>query len=410
MPHSKRATKTDPVVIIGAGVFGLSTALELKLRGYESVTVIDRYMPPVPDGSSVDISRIIRSEYADPLYARMANEAIEGWKTNYRRFYHESGFVILTEATANGYVQRIQEVNEGQNTSLNEYADANDIKNLYPNVQAKLCGLRAYHNPSGGWADAESSIKHLATLCGSKGVSFQFGPKGTATALEKEGSQVTGVSVMQGPSIAASQVILATGAWTNLLVDMTHTTSASGQPVGFIQLTPEEALSLQGSPVMINLTTGIFCFPPSPSTNILKVARHGYGYATSMSVQGSNATISSPFRDLNNAEHDFLPTDAERDLRLGLKQLLPQFSNHPWKSQRLCWYTDTPEGDFVVGHHPTVSGLFMATGGSGQYVVFQSPPPEHEQMLTLGIAVPSNFYLFWGRTSAIASKNLPTCP
>jgi sarcosine oxidase/L-pipecolate oxidase len=374
MSHSKEVTKMGPIVIVGAGVFGLSTALEMKLRGYEHVTVIDRYIPPVADGSSVDISRIIRSEYADPLYAKMADEAIEGWKTNYRKFYYESGFVILTEATPNGYVQKIQEVKEGQKSSLSEYANANDIKKLYPNVQAKLSGLRAYHNPLGGWADAESSIQYLATLCSSKGVSFQFGPRGTATAIEKEGSRVTGVSVIQGSSIAASRVILATGAWTNLLVDTTHLTSASGQPVGYIQLTPEEALSIQGSPVMINLTSGIFCFPPSPGTNILKVARHGYGYATSMPVRGSNATISSPFRDLDNAKHDFLPTDAERDLRLGLKQLLPQFSSHPWKSRRLCWYTDTPEGDFVVGHHPTIDGLFMATGGSGQYVTSSFGP------------------------------------
>lgn len=35
------------VVVVGAGVFGLTTALELKLQGYHNVTVLDRHVPPV---------------------------------------------------------------------------------------------------------------------------------------------------------------------------------------------------------------------------------------------------------------------------------------------------------------------------------------------------------------------------
>lgn len=51
----------DSVIIVGAGVFGLSTALAIARR-YPStkVTVIDRYTPPVPDGTSVDTSKILR--------------------------------------------------------------------------------------------------------------------------------------------------------------------------------------------------------------------------------------------------------------------------------------------------------------------------------------------------------------
>lgn len=50
------------VIIVGAGVFGLSTALAIANR-YPStnVTVVDRLTPPVPDGTSVDTTRCIRS-------------------------------------------------------------------------------------------------------------------------------------------------------------------------------------------------------------------------------------------------------------------------------------------------------------------------------------------------------------
>ena len=52
----------DSVIIIGAGIFGLSTALALAAR-YPSthVTVVDRMTPPVTDGTSVDTTRCIRS-------------------------------------------------------------------------------------------------------------------------------------------------------------------------------------------------------------------------------------------------------------------------------------------------------------------------------------------------------------
>ena len=36
------ANPTDPIVIIGAGVFGLSTALHLARRGFTDVTVLDK--------------------------------------------------------------------------------------------------------------------------------------------------------------------------------------------------------------------------------------------------------------------------------------------------------------------------------------------------------------------------------
>lgn len=52
----------DTVLIVGAGVFGLSTALAIAKRHPSvKVTVVDRLTPPVEDGASVDTTRCIRS-------------------------------------------------------------------------------------------------------------------------------------------------------------------------------------------------------------------------------------------------------------------------------------------------------------------------------------------------------------
>ncbi|KAJ2981351.1 hypothetical protein NQ176_g2075 [Zarea fungicola] len=145
---------------------------------------------------------------------------------------------------------------------------------------------------------------------------------------------------------------------------MTHASTASGQPVGFIQLTPLEAKRLEKMPVILNLVTGVFVFPPTPDSHVLKIARHGHGFATER--EGQNGTISAPKSDGNNAQTGFIPDDADSALRNGLRQLVPEFGERPWINRRLCWYSDTPEGDFIIDHHPKIDGLFLATGGAGQ--------------------------------------------
>ncbi|KAF9870563.1 fructosyl amino acid [Colletotrichum karsti] len=373
---SKRTPKDAPIVIVGAGVFGLSTALELKKRGYRHITVIDRFLPPVPDGSSVDISRIIRVDYADPVYGQMARESYEGWNTQYSDHYHESGFVMLADRKGNSYLDGAKEVAAKSGLKLINYDDAKDIQKEYPSAKADFSGLQACINPKGGWADAKGAIAQMASECSQLGVHFIAGARGTVTSLKMEQGRVVGVNVVEGPPVLGEQVILATGAWTNRLIPITHASSASGQPVGFIQLTEEEAERLKDMPVMINFQTGVFVFPPTKGKNpILKFARHGYGYATEVRVGESGAgaserVISAPKRDGSNASSGYLPDDADEGLRDGVRQLAPEFASRGWINRRLCWYSDTPEGDFIMDYHPSIDGLFFATGGAGHAFKF----------------------------------------
>ena len=74
------------VVVAGAGVFGLTAAMELRSRGY-AVTVVDPGPVPHPLAASNDVSRMIRMDYGDDkLYSDLGAEAIDGWHTwNERR-------------------------------------------------------------------------------------------------------------------------------------------------------------------------------------------------------------------------------------------------------------------------------------------------------------------------------------
>lgn len=369
----------DPILIVGAGVFGLTLAQELAAnRGYTNITVLDRHPPPVPDGSSTDISRVIRTEYADPFYARLAREAMDGWTSppGYPAYYYQSGFVMLSDDEKSAYFAGAGEQSSQAGGGFEMFAGHESeeaLRKRYPGISADLKGRAAAHNPGGGWANAAGAMRFLAESCERAGVKIITGEEGIVTEILQDGEdkRVTGVKTSSGDVYSASRVVLATGAWTNgLLEGFEHAMSGSGQPVGFIQLTKEEAKSLDPSPVMIDLDTGVFVFPPTPVLHVLKVARHGFGYSTEVpalaSSDGQERLVSAPKTFSNNASSAYIPQGASDDLREGLRRLVPQFADRPWAKTRLCWYTDTPTSDFIVDDHPDISGLFVATGGAGQ--------------------------------------------
>ena len=51
-------SRSESVLIVGAGCFGISTAYHLLLRGFTDVTVVDRSETlPAPDAASTDMNK-----------------------------------------------------------------------------------------------------------------------------------------------------------------------------------------------------------------------------------------------------------------------------------------------------------------------------------------------------------------
>lgn len=64
--------KSAPIAIIGAGVFGLSTALQLASDSYTDITVFEKD-DQIPSRSSAgyDLNKIVRAEYENPWYTEL---------------------------------------------------------------------------------------------------------------------------------------------------------------------------------------------------------------------------------------------------------------------------------------------------------------------------------------------------
>jgi glycine/D-amino acid oxidase-like deaminating enzyme len=62
-------SKSDAILIVGGGAFGLSTAYHLAQKGYTNVSVFERddHIPPRYSAAN-DLNKIVRAEYEDPFY------------------------------------------------------------------------------------------------------------------------------------------------------------------------------------------------------------------------------------------------------------------------------------------------------------------------------------------------------
>lgn len=411
MTNMDPSTPPSSILIIGAGVFGLSTALELARRpnfAQTKITVLDRSPEqgvfPSPDASSVDTSRIIRPDYCDRAYATLAAEAHEEWRKTGdddlggQGRYSESGLMliadeppaeVLCQAPGSGekkcsgmdYVRQswdnvLDLAREGGGMStdrMRELPNRDAINEAIGMGKEETPGDWGYLNGNSGWADAEKSMHWLFRRVRATGrVAFIHG---TATSLTRSGDSVTGALLEDGRELTADLVLVATGAWTGALVDLAGQAVATGQAVAFMDITPEEEAALAGMPVILNFSTGLFVIPPSRGQ--LKAARHAYGYVnpvpTPSTALPTTPTARRPARMTSLPRTHitdpklWIPAEGEEDLRRIIRRIIPlkQLHDRPFVSSRLCWYTDTNSGDFIIDYHPGWKGLFVATAGSG---------------------------------------------
>jgi sarcosine oxidase / L-pipecolate oxidase len=380
------ATPPSHVLIVGAGEFGLSSALALVNRpryANTQITIVDSSPElPNPSGSSVDASRIVRADYGNAMYAKLAAKAQvlwrdtsdDGWGGQGR--YHEPGFLLTVddEETA-GYVKQslgnVRDVvlQTGGEAALKGVQVVEGGREEIRRVSGLegATGTWGYVNWNSGWCDAGKCVEFAIRKLKREGrgrVEIRAG-----AAVERvlvEGGRCTGVRLRGGEVLKADLTVLAAGAWTPSLVDLQGRCVATAQALTYLAIDEAEQKGLQDNPTVMNLSRGMFIIPPR--NNELKVARHGFGYRNPQKL--SRAQL------LSGSEDEFVevsvprvgiqvPREGQQACREALREMLPSLGSRPFTNTRLCWYCDTPDGDFLITHHPNHSGLFLATGGSG---------------------------------------------
>ncbi|OAA55882.1 FAD dependent oxidoreductase [Niveomyces insectorum RCEF 264] len=375
------------LIIVGAGVFGLSTALAVAKRYPQtSVTVVDRLTPPVTDGSSVDTTRCIRADYADPIYARLAKEAqklIEA-DPGLQPYYFKQGMTFACDDEPSRFTQ----LWNAQHKLTKTLHPPDDIVEM-PSREAVFRRIHgadaqpppesalpegqarwnvAYCNLDDAFIDAEACIRVYYERCRARpSIHFRCGVAVAQLLRDVEADGVCrGVQLEDGNVLHADKVVVAAGCWSNKLVYLQQRIHPIGHEVAWIKVTPEEEQRWAKMSITTNLSTGLNMFPPYRGE--IKILRRSPGYINTVSVphpEKPEETIEISYpRTVVGHPTDEIPLEAERALRANLKEIMPPLADRPFDRTKICWICTTPTADFLVAAHPRVQGVHLATGGS----------------------------------------------
>ena len=220
------------VLILGAGIFGTSTAYHLSKEDPNlSITIVDRHPYPFPNagssdaglGASYDVNKIVRADYSIPFYMDLAHEAIEVWNTwdLIKGYYHRSGWIALGEKGSD-LTERIRKnFRACGKEDVTADVKLDEVKNKWNGVLQDMSteGIgSAYFNPGAGWAEADKAVAAILKECVDLGrVKYCQGE--IAEILFASNAQgVKGVKLVSGKILEAKKVVLATGAWTSKIM------------------------------------------------------------------------------------------------------------------------------------------------------------------------------------------------
>ena len=265
-------------IIVGAGINGLTTAIELSKRGHK-VTLVDPGPIPHPLAASTDISKAIRAAYgADEDYTALAERSIVLWREWNKEFgvelYHETGVVFLRQRPMRpgDFEYESCKVLEKRGHKF-ERIDSARLRERFPAFNPELIN-DGFFDAEAGYVESGRVVATLAERARSLGVVLHERAK--FGSLAENNGHVTGVVLEDRQRIDGDVVVAALGAWTPYALPFTRNFfRATGHPV--FHLKPSEpALFLPerfpffGADIS---TTGYYGFPLNQG--VVKIANHG---------------------------------------------------------------------------------------------------------------------------------------
>jgi glycine/D-amino acid oxidase-like deaminating enzyme len=340
------------VIVVGAGVNGVTAAIELKQRGHQ-VVLVDPGPLPHPLAASTDISKAVRAAYgADADYTELAERSIKLWREwnteLATELYREVGvmFVRQHEAKRGDFEFESFNVLKERGHKV-ERINSPRLWKRFPawNPEFFRDGILELE---AGYAESGYAIAKLVERAKSLGVELRQGVR--FSQLDERHDRVAGIVCDDGQRIAGDVVVMATGAWTPYLLPFTHRFfRAAGQPVFHLKPRQPELFRAECFPVFGAdiTTTGYYGFPINRD-GVVKIANHGRG--REMSPDSAKRVVTA---------------EDERNLRKFLASTFPSLTDAPITYTRVCMYCDTHDGHFWIARDPEREGLVVATGDSG---------------------------------------------
>ncbi|KAI1388106.1 FAD dependent oxidoreductase [Hypoxylon trugodes] len=404
---------SSKIIIVGSGVFGISTALWLARSGYSDVTILDMqdtaatgYDPlSGTDSASADLNKIIRFSYGSEIeYQRLASEAAQLWD-DWNREIAATPADELPESLREGDRKLWWNVGLLRMSCESEFG-AFEIETL-ENMERE--GIREFQFRSDddadiarakqrGWAHKLDPCRrqkrlgtHKAVLDSTAGFVYAYKSCAWAQYLAKKAGVKTTLDSVRGKVIditsrdsrpvvhtadgsehIADLVVVAGGGWTPSLIPevqgLLETTAGS---VANIQIPMDDPdlwgrFAPENQPVISwgsHQGKEVYSLPRDEN-GIFKIGWRKTKWTNFEDVRGRRVSVPRTAH-VTEKKETRVPIDALNGIKEYIAINFPELVSLGISSTRLCWYTDSIDNSFVVDFVPGCPGVAVCSGGSG---------------------------------------------
>ena len=313
-------------VVVGAGVFGASTARALAGRGWQ-VTLVEQYSPGNVRAASGGDTRLLRMGHGDAeWYTTNARDARQLWL----ELQEETGTRIWEPVGAAWFVPAGERFAADSRLTFervgirHEWLAPDDARDLYPSVRVDDL-VAVLFEPDAGVLHARTATQLLVEDAERRGVKLETG---RASPASPPGADV---------------VVWACGAWLPALFPRELELTVSRQEVFFF-----------GGDAAWRNTPGFI--DPGPGF-------YGHGDVAGLGVKIASR---SPGEAVDPDTIDrVLSSDRQAEARAYLAHRFPALAAAPVIGGRVCQYVLTADTNFVVARHPERPAWWLVGGGSG---------------------------------------------
>jgi glycine/D-amino acid oxidase-like deaminating enzyme len=340
-----RRDRSNRVVVVGAGVMGAWTALELARRGH-AVTLIDAYGVASSLASSGGETRLTRSAHArDTHYPRWQRRSLVAWKALEqaagRRLFLDAG-VLWFAHRDDGFEADALRTLPALDIPVERLAP-DEVGRRFPGIAVD--GLAwALFEPEAGVLLARRGVRAVVDAAEERGVEMRIG---RVEAPAGDGDRLGPVRLASGEVVEADAFVFACGPWLPKLVADAPITPTR-QEVVFIAPPPGDDR---------------FHIGPMPGWVDYDAAFYGLG---SVERRGFKIAPDSPGEIVDPDSQSRVLTEPWIDAARGfVRERFPSLAAQPVSEGRVCQYEATPDSHFLIDRHPAWSNAWVVGGGSG---------------------------------------------
>jgi sarcosine dehydrogenase len=337
------------VVIVGGGIWGLSTAYHLARAGWTDVEVLERN-GALFDETTSQAAGLVGQIRATPLMRLAIRYAIDLFLDFERETDHDPGFhqvgSLLLALTPERMASFEEHVEHANGSGVKAYfVDGAEMSRMAPHLNvSRVEG--GYFVPEDGYLDPRRCARALCGAAEDLGVRFRTGT--AATGLSITDGRVMGVET-DGGFIEAEHVVVTAGPWTGSIAEM------AGQRTAMVPIRHQRVSTAPVSGIPehhpVVRVTDASCY--------LRPEEEGYLYGffepdpTSYDLE-----LPAGFRTSEIEE----PVQVMEEARERLTPVFPILEGLGIAAYKRGLTTFAPDGAYLIGPVPQVEGLFAATG------------------------------------------------